>query len=62
VPDVPPIPPLIWCRLLAFLREGKTGSITLDVHRGAVRDAMFSERVRSETDHSTTDTAVVDSA
>jgi hypothetical protein len=53
---------VIWLRLLAFLREGKTGSITLDVHRGAVRDAMFSERVRSETDHSTTDTAVVDSA
>jgi len=47
MPDSPPIPPEIWARLLAFLREAKTGSITLHVHRGRVRDAAFEERVRA---------------
>lgn len=44
--DSPPIPAEIWERLLAFIREGKTGQVTLHVHQGKIRDATFEERVR----------------
>ena len=43
----PTIPPLIWERILAFLRDGKTGQITLYVNQGRVRDAAFEERIRA---------------
>lgn len=46
-PLSPPIPSEIWTRLLAFLREGKTGQISLHVHQGKVRDATFEERIRA---------------
>jgi hypothetical protein len=41
-----PIPIEIWERLLAFLRGGKTGTITLYVNQGRVCDSAFEERVR----------------
>lgn len=46
-PENIPIPPEIWERLLAFLREEKTGTITLYVNQGRVRDSGFEERVRA---------------
>lgn len=46
MPDSPPIPAEIWARLLAFLRDGKTGQITLYVHQGRIRDSAFEERIR----------------
>jgi hypothetical protein len=58
VADAPPIPPVIWQHVLAFLREGRTGQITLDIHHGTVRDATFQERIRVEHEG----TAVIHSA
>lgn len=46
----PPIPSDIWQRLLAFLRDRKTGQITLYVNDGHVSDSEFAERVRSRVD------------
>lgn len=48
--DAPPIPKNIWERLVAFLRDGRTGEIVLNVHRGKVSDASFKERIRDEAD------------
>lgn len=47
MPDSPPIPAEIWERMLAFIRDGKTGQITLHVHQGRIRDATFEERIRA---------------
>lgn len=46
--QVAQIPPAILDRLLAFLREKRTGEVTLNVHQGAVQDATFRERVKAE--------------
>jgi FixJ family two-component response regulator len=46
--DAPPIPAAIWRRLLAFLSEGRTGSLTLDVHLGKVKGIQIKERIRAE--------------
>jgi hypothetical protein len=43
----PCIPERIWRRLEAFLRDGKTGQITLYVKRGVVIDAALEERIRA---------------
>lgn len=43
----PPIPAEIWERLLTFVRDGKTGQVTLYVHQGKIRDASFEERIRA---------------
>lgn len=45
-----PIPPRIWQRLLAFLKSGGTGQITLDTHRGTVTDGWIRERIRDDDD------------
>jgi len=41
---------MIWRRLLAFLSEARTGSITLDVHLGKIKGIRIEERIRAE-DH-----------
>lgn len=46
----PPIPPHIWERILAFLRERRTGQITLYVNEGHINDSEFAERVRNRID------------
>jgi hypothetical protein len=46
--DRPPIPPALWQRVLSFLRDGATGQIVLDVHRGKVTAVSLNERVRDE--------------
>lgn len=42
----PPIPHPTWAAIVAFLAAGKTGSITLNVHQGQVRDCVIEERIR----------------
>lgn len=43
--DAPPIPPEIWARMLAFLKEDKDGKIVLRVRRGTVLRAAITEHV-----------------
>lgn len=38
-----PIPPLVWQRLLAFLAEGHTGRIVLNVKCGEIRSYELTE-------------------
>lgn len=45
--DEVPIPREIWDKILAFLRDGKTGEITLYVNEGRIRDSAFLDRVRA---------------
>ncbi len=40
------IPPGFWCRIKAFLAEGKTGNITLHVNAGRVLKVEISEFIR----------------
>ena len=44
--DHPPIPPAIWARIVAWLKAGGTGRITLDAHQGRVREGTITERIR----------------
>jgi hypothetical protein len=46
--DPLPIPPHIWQHILAFLRDGKTGEVVLNVHGGAVHAASLKECLRAE--------------
>jgi hypothetical protein len=46
MPEALPIPAFIWQRIQVFLKEGKTGKITLNAHGGIVRDASLEERIR----------------
>ena len=48
VAEVLPIPAHIWQGIQAFLREGKTGKVVLNVHCGIVQDAVIEERIRLE--------------
>jgi hypothetical protein len=48
VAEVLPIPAHIWQRIQAFLKEGKTGRVVLNVHVGVVQDASFEERIYRE--------------
>ncbi len=48
MPEPLPIPPHIWKRILAWLRAGGTGRITLDAQRGSVRDAWINERIEHD--------------
>jgi hypothetical protein len=45
VSEKPPIPPHIWKQILAWLRAGGTGKITLDAHEGQVVDAWINVRL-----------------
>lgn len=48
IPPALPIPPHIWKRMQAFLRERKTGKVTLDIHLGNVQGASLEERISRE--------------
>ena len=50
--DKPPIPSAYWKRIQAFLRDGATGQIVLDVHRGTVTSVSLNERIREDADAS----------
>jgi len=47
--DHPPIPSSLWLKILAFLKDEATGSITLDVHRGRVVSVALNQKIREET-------------
>jgi hypothetical protein len=40
------IPPGFWCRIKAFLAEGRTGNITLHINAGRVQKLEISEYIR----------------
>jgi hypothetical protein len=44
MPDLP-IPAQVWRRFLAFLRDNRSGTISLHVKRGRVLSATISEQV-----------------
>lgn len=48
--DHPPIPPAIWARIVAWLKAGGTGRITLDAHQGRVKEAAITERIRESSE------------
>jgi hypothetical protein len=43
--DLLPIPPSIWTRFRAFLKDDRSGTIALHVKRGRVLSATISEQV-----------------
>jgi hypothetical protein len=43
--DHPPVPATIWKRLLLFLQDNRSGTITFHVRGGQVRNAVISEQV-----------------
>jgi hypothetical protein len=43
--DRVPIPAPIWRKLLAFIKDERSGTIELKVRRGQVRNAIVSEEV-----------------
>jgi|WetSurMetagenome_2_1015567.scaffolds.fasta_scaffold1335287_1 hypothetical protein len=45
MPEHVPVPPAIWKRLLEFLASERSGTITLHVRAGRVRNAVVVERV-----------------
>jgi hypothetical protein len=50
VPDGQPvIPPNLWAHLIAFIAEGRTGSVRFHVHRGQVHAADVAERIGATT-------------
>lgn len=44
--DGPPIPAEIWRRILAFLKDGRTGQIVMNVHQGTVQDIATTDKYR----------------
>lgn len=48
MPDAPLIPAVIWQRIAAWLKAGGTGQITLDAHRGTIREGSITERIRAQ--------------
>lgn len=46
--DKPPVPAAIWQRIIAFIREGRTGEVVLNVHSGTVQDATIKERIKDD--------------
>ncbi len=46
--EAPPIPPVIWQRIVAWLKAGGTGRVTLEAHRGKVCEASITERIRED--------------
>ena len=46
--DKPPIPPAIWERVVAFIREGKTGEIVLNIGQGGVSSMKITEVIRAK--------------
>jgi hypothetical protein len=42
-----PIPSAIWARFVAFLKDDRSGTISLHVKRGTVLGATFTENVPS---------------
>jgi hypothetical protein len=46
--DAPLIPAAIWTRIVAWLKAGGSGEITLQAHRGHVRDAWIRERITAD--------------
>jgi len=60
VTDKPPIPPTIWRRLLAFIRDERSGSITIQVDRGVIRKMTLCDQT-TETSEVTAAGSVSDS-
>lgn len=46
--DRPPIPPALWQRIVAFLRDEATGQVVLDVHRGRVTAVALNQKIRDD--------------